>query len=142
MPRMTNSVPMQWRTSPTLVRVVPFLLFVGLTALQGQWSEASRYWIYVLKTFIGVGLIWMTWPWISEMRCRFSLDAVVVGIAVFALWVGLDGCYPPLDTLIKRLVSPVAAPLGLANWCAAPAAPPRPWNPHYQFGAPVAWTIA
>ena len=142
MQRATHFVPAQWRASPTLVRTVPFLLFVGLTALQGQFGEASRYWMYAAKTIVGAGLVWTTWPWISEMRWRFSLSALVVGVAVFTIWVGLDGWYPSIDALAKKVVRPLAQPLGLAKWCAAPSSPVTPWNPHREFTEPFAWAFA
>ena len=83
----TNSVQAHWRTSPILVRTAPFLAFVALTALQGQFGESSRYWIYAAKTGIGAVFVWSVWPWIQEMRWKFSVEAVLVGVVVFGLGV-------------------------------------------------------
>lgn len=96
--------------SPTALRVVPFAIFLVLTFLQGQFGEASRYWLYLVKTILGAAMLWAVWPSISEMRWKLSAEAVVVGIAVFAIWVGLDNFYPHL---------------GKSG---------TPWNPHQQFG--------
>lgn len=96
--------------SPTALRVVPFAIFLVLTFLQGQFGEASRYWLYLVKTILGAAMLWAVWPSISEMRWKLSGEAVVVGIAVFAIWVGLDNFYPHL---------------GKSG---------TPWNPHQQFG--------
>lgn len=96
--------------SPAAIRVVPFFLVVILTSLQGKFGEESPYWIYFGKTLLGAAMLWAVWPYIHEMRWKFSLDAVVVGIGVFVLWVGLDNFYPRL---------------GGAS---------TPWNPHQQFG--------
>jgi CAAX prenyl protease-like protein len=54
------------------------------------------------------------------MRWAFSWPAVAVGVAIFGLWVGLDGLYPRIYKA------------GLA------------WNPHHQFGAgsALAWGFA
>jgi membrane protease YdiL (CAAX protease family) len=139
MQRVIKSVQVRWRSSPTLVRAVPFFVFVGLTFFQGRLGEASRYWIYALKTIVGAGLIWAIWGWIEEMRWRWSADAVVMGVVVFAMWVGLDGWYPSIDALPKLILRPVAGPLGLSHWCATASAPAAPWNPHHQFGPPLAW---
>ncbi len=100
-----------------LARVAPFVIFVGLTFCQGQFGETSRYWFYLAKTIVGVCLIWSIWPLVEEMRWKFSWEAVVVGVAVFALWVGLDGLYSKLGKAAT------------------------PWNPHAQFGenATLAW---
>ena len=81
-------------SSPYLVRIVPFAAFVALTLLQGQFGDAGQYWIYTVKTLIGAWLIWLVHKHVKEMRWSFSWEAVVAGVAVFLLWVGLDGLYP------------------------------------------------
>jgi uncharacterized protein len=103
--------------SPEYARVAPFAAFVVLTALQGQLGEDSRYWIYLLKTIVGAWLVWEMWPFVQEMRWRVSWEAISVGVAVCAIWVGLDGLYPRLSK--------------------ADAV----WTPMKQFGqgSPVAW---
>lgn len=138
---MNESTLKNWRTSPTLVRVVPFLVFVGLTTLQGQFGETSRYWVYAAKTLVGAGLVWAVWPWVQEMRWRASWEAVAVGVGVWGLWVGLDGLYPSLDAAARMLVSPVAKYIGLESWCSATPTLPKPWNPHEHFSSGIAWAI-
>jgi uncharacterized protein len=103
--------------SPEYARVAPFVAFVVLTALQGQLGEDSRYWLYLMKTALGAWLIWEMRPFVEEMRWKISWEAVVVGVAVFAIWVGLDGLYPRLSELDAG------------------------WNPHKQFGqaSAMAW---
>jgi len=83
-------------SSPFLVRLVPFIAFVVLTLLQGQFGETGQYWIYTLKTLLACWLIVLTRPYVKEMRWSFSWEALVVGIAVFLVWIGLDGLYPML----------------------------------------------
>lgn len=83
-------------SSPLLVRVLPFALFAALTMLQGRLGPGSQYWIYALKTALGAWCLWVVRPYVREMRWKFSWEAVVVGVAVFALWTGLDGHYPLL----------------------------------------------
>ena len=130
-----------WRNSPALVRVVPFLIFVGLTAGQGQFGEASRYWFYLVKTAVGAALVWATWPWVKEMRFGWSWEAAGVGVLVFVLWIGLDGLYPSLDGVLRMVVCPLAKPLGLEAWCGHAPAPPNPWNPHRLFSPGLAWVF-
>jgi uncharacterized protein len=43
---------------------------------------------------VGGFLVWVMWPIVTEMRWAFSWEAVLAGIAVFALWVGIDPFYP------------------------------------------------
>jgi CAAX prenyl protease-like protein len=103
--------------SPIRARVVPFFIFLGLTFCQGQFGEASRYWFYLIKTIVGIWLIWEMWPRVTEMRWAVSLEAVVAGVAVCALWVVLNDFYPKMGK------------------------PGAPWNPHAQFGtnSALAW---
>ena len=84
------------QSSPILARVIPFAAFALLTLLQGRLGETSQYWIYALKTVIGAWLLWIVYPYVKEMRWKLSWEAVVVGVTVFAVWVGLDGYYPML----------------------------------------------
>lgn len=81
---------------PILVRVLPFAVFAGLTLVQGQFGDAGQYWIYAAKTAIGAWMLWLFRSHIREMRWNVSWEAVAAGIAVFLIWVGLDGWYPML----------------------------------------------
>jgi len=85
------------QSSPILSRVVPFAVFALLTLLQGQFGENSQYWMYVAKTVIGAWLLWLVRPYVKEMRWNISWEAVVAGVFIFVVWVGLDGFYPTLE---------------------------------------------
>jgi CAAX protease family protein len=100
--------------SPELARFLPFGIFVALTAAQGEFGESSRYWLYLVKTLVGAWLILEMRPFVEEMRWKFSWEAVVVGIIIFATWVGLDGYYPRLTNLGPD------------------------WNPYKEFGKGLA----
>ena len=113
--------------SPAVARCLPFGVFALLTLFQGELGPASRFWIYLLKTVLGVALVWVTWPIVKEMRWRFSWQAVAVGLAVFALWIGLEEFYPRLDRLLGTL--------GLASVATAEDAAAASWNPPAYFGA-------
>jgi CAAX prenyl protease-like protein len=106
-----SSLLQRMKASPVLARAVPFLVFGALTMLQGEFGEASRYWIYLLKTVVGAWMLWSVRDVVSEMRWAWSGEAVVVGVFVFVLWVGLDDLYPKLGS------------------------PGEGWNPFWQFGA-------
>jgi len=97
--------------------VVPFAIFLVLTACQGQFGEASRFWFYLAKTVAAAWMIWSIRPLITEMCWAMSWEAVAVGVAVFVMWVGLNDYYPKLGK-------------------AGPG-----WDPHRQFGAgsALAW---
>ena len=131
--RSMNSLFRKFEASPLLARVAPFAVFVALTFCQGKFGEASRYWIYFAKTLVGAWLIWLMRPLVAEMKWKFSWEAVVVGVAVFAMWVGIDGFYPPLGRLLSRV--------GLAKVTSEAEPAPELWNPHAQFGkaSTLAW---
>lgn len=115
--------------SPTISRVAPFVIFLLLTWLQGKWGgEASRYWFYLLKTVVGAWLIWAMYPLVSELRWKISLPAVIAGVGVFILWIGLDEA-------IQWMGFPNSYPkIGGAQ---------ADWNPHAQFGTDtaLAWFV-
>jgi len=130
-----------------LARVAPFVIFLALTFCQGAFGEASRYWFYLIKTILGIGMIRGMWPVVTEMRWAFSWESVVVGVGVCVMWVGLDGHYPSLDQLFNIIgqdcLFPLLKHVGLESWCPRPSATSvsLPWNPHAQFGqdSALAW---
>ena len=91
---------MFWRktfaASPALVRVAPFFIFLALTFGQGKFGAASAYWFYLAKNLVGAWLILEMRPFVSEMRWAVSWEAILVGVGIFAVWVGLDPFYPHL----------------------------------------------
>ena len=119
-----------WTASPLVTRVTPFVVFVLLTALQGRFGVASLYWLYLAKTLVGLWLIWEIRPFVPEMRWAFSWEAVVVGIAVFGVWVGISRGWLTQNVLWAKL--------GLSH---TPAGAAVVWNPNWQLGpgSPLAW---
>src|SRR6478672_11221696 len=90
-------------TSPVLARIVPFGVFLALTAGQNSLGEEARYWIYLLKILLGAWMIYALRPVIGEMRWKLSWEAVAVGVAVFVMWVGLDPFYPKATESLARI---------------------------------------
>lgn len=108
---------------PDAARVSPFVIFLALTVCQGRFGAASAYWFYFAKTIVGAWLIWEMRPFVPEMRWAISWEAVVVGVGIFVIWVGISGEWTTQNSLWSKL--------GLAHWQTAPA---RFWNPDFQFG--------
>jgi uncharacterized protein len=117
----------QFAASPLMARFLPYLIFVALTALQGQLGTGSEYWVYLAKTLVGAWLVWLARPYVTEARWAFSWEAVAVGVGVCGLWVGLDPYYPRLGELAVKFGLSAPQDPALA---AAPL-----WNPFAQFGA-------
>ena len=105
------------RSSPAYARVAPFVIFLILTSAPSLLGDSTRFWFYFAKTIVGVWLVWEMRAFVSEIRWAVSWEAVVVGIAVFFMWVWLDPFYPQAE---------VKGPL---------------WNPHAEFGqnSTTAW---
>jgi uncharacterized protein len=105
------------RGDPTVARVAPFFIFVGLTACQGLFGDSSKYWLYVAKSLVGLWLIWAIRPVVREIRWTISFEAILVGVGVIVIWIAADPFYPKL-TDIKGY-----------------------WNPHQEFGqgTSLAW---
>ncbi len=116
--------------SPVTARVAPFVVFLALTFCQGQFGAASAYWYYLAKTLVGLWLVLEMRPFVSEMRWAFSWEAVLVGVGVFGIWVGLSGGWTQQSSLWVNL--------GLAH---PPEKLAAVWNPHQQFGqgTALAW---
>ena len=85
--------------SPELARIAPYGCYAVLTLFQDEFTPAGRFWFYIIKTLLGAWLIWEIRPFVKEMRWRLSWEAVVTGVGIFAIWVGLDGHYPRLAKL-------------------------------------------
>jgi CAAX prenyl protease-like protein len=115
---------------PAAVRVAPFVIFVLLTAAQGIFGPTSAYWFYFAKTLVGAWMIVLLRPLIAEMRWAISWEAVVVGIGIFAAWVGVSGEWTTQSSLWVKL--------GVSH---PPKTPSTIWNPYEQFGSDsaLAW---
>lgn len=121
--------------SPAVARVAPFVIFVLLTALQGKLGAGSAYWIYLAKSLVGLWLIFEMRPFVAEMRWAFSWEAIVVGVGIFALWIGISGEWTTQSSLWSKLgLSHAVEKLNPTNSI---------WDPQVQFGGftVVAWFL-
>jgi CAAX prenyl protease-like protein len=100
--------------SPVHARVIPYVLIVLLTAAQDSFEGSGRYWLYFGKMAVGLWCILEMRSLVPEMRWVVSWEAVVVGILVCAIWIGLDPFYPKIELLFKA---------------------GDPWNPLKQFAS-------
>ena len=83
--------------SPLTPRVAPFVVFLLLTAGQGQFGPASAYWFYLAKTVVGLWLLFEMRPLVLEMRWALSWEAMAAGLGVLVMWIALDPFYPKLN---------------------------------------------
>ena len=103
----------QFGRSPIHSRVAPYALLVILTFIQDSVGGPFRYWMYLAKMVIGAWCILEMRGLVPEMQWAFSWEAVVGGVLVFVLWIGLDPYYPKIQLLFKA---------------------GEPWNPFNLFG--------
>ena len=115
--------------SPVAARVVPFFVFLALTFCQGKFGPASAYWFYLAKTLVGLWLVLAVRPLVTEMRWAFSWEAVLVGVGVFGIWVGISSEWTTQSSLWVKL--------GLSH---PPEKLAAAWNPNEQFGVGSALT--
>lgn len=117
-----NLLREQLQKSPARARVLPFFIFLILTACQGESGTPKSFWLYFAKTMLGIWLIWEMRPLVKEMRWKLSWEAVVVGVGIFVIWVGLDPYYPSNHLIFQPIEG-------------------EEWNPHnlYGQGATMAW---
>jgi CAAX protease family protein len=110
------------QASPIYARVAPFCIFVGLIALASLGKD-SRYWAYVIRTAVGLWMIWQMRPFVPEMRWVVSTEAIAVGVAMFIMWVGLDPFFPKNHVFFTPT-------------------PGDEWNPFARYGAGsgLAWS--
>jgi uncharacterized protein len=111
-------------SSPEYARFAPFFIFCVITSAAFFIGKDWMYWLYAVKVFVGLWLIWEMRPVVTEMRWAFSWEAIVIGVVVFALWVGLDPYYPKNHLLFKDTEGSI-------------------WNPFARFGerSTVAWAL-
>lgn len=109
--------------SPEHARFLPFAIWVGITVLALGGGD-MKFWSYGAKVFLGCWIVWEMRRYIPEIRWTFSWQAIVVGVLVFIVWVGLDPYYPKNHLLMKDT-------------------PESIWNPFERFGASstMAWAL-
>ena len=114
---MINYFREKSKASPIYARVAAFVIFLLLTSAPSVLGDNTRFWFYFAKTFVGAWLVWEMRTFVPEVRWAVSWEAVVVGVGVCVMWVGLDSFYPQ-----AKATGPV-------------------WNPHAEFGqdSALAW---
>ena len=119
-----NQLREKFQSSPIYARFAPLFIFCILTTAGFLLGDDWKFWLYVLKVFVGAWLVWEMRPFVAEMRWAVSWEAVVIGVGVFVIWVGLDPYYPMNNMMFKDTKESL-------------------WNPFERFGAgsSLAWTL-
>jgi uncharacterized protein len=78
---------------PSLPYVLPFAVFVVFLALQ-QYSPLPVTVDYPLRIVILAAVLWIFSRHVIDLRCSQILGTVMLGVAVFAIWVAPDILFP------------------------------------------------
>ena len=74
--------------------IIPFLLFAVVTLL-GPKLGLGLGMVYTLKTvLVGACLIVFLPKWKSEIRFTLDLPAIIAGVIVFGIWIGMENVVP------------------------------------------------
>ena len=121
---MTATFRKHMAASPEYARFAPFFIFCVITSAAFFLGHDWMFWLYAVKVLVGLWLIREMYGVVTEMRWAFSWEAVIVGILIFALWVGLDPYYPKNHLLFKDTEGSI-------------------WNPFTRFGegSLMAWGL-
>ena len=79
------------KSKPWLPYVAPFGIYMAFLFFQ---TNANLLWMYPLKTIAVAAALWFFRKEYEELRPNFSLLAVVVGLVVIVMWIGIDPYYP------------------------------------------------
>ena len=83
--------------NPSAAYLLPFLAILAAGMVSTAASGAFE-WLYPLRFFAALAALWYFRSSYRKMDWRFSSFSVVAGIAVFAIWIGLDRFGgPPVD---------------------------------------------
>ncbi|MGD0301049.1 MAG: hypothetical protein ABSE86_28530 [Bryobacteraceae bacterium] len=78
---------------PSLPYVLPFAVFVLFLALQ-QYSPLSVTIDYPLRILILAAVLWIFSRNVIDLRCSQTIGTVLLGIAIFVIWVAPDILFP------------------------------------------------
>lgn len=107
---------------PETPRVLPFLVFLLFMLVPSTVFPGAEYWLYAAKTVAGAGVLWWLRDRLPEMKWAVSWEAIVVGVVIAVVWLGLPPIKAPWELFSK----------------AKEAKPPEVWNPVAYFaGNPI-----
>lgn len=104
-------------SNPTAIFLMPFLVLLAAAMISGLGTDTFE-WLYPLRVVALVAVLWHFRHGYRELDWRVGPTAIVLGLVVFAVWVGLD----PLAHSRSQMAMPAplaAAPQGVRiGWLA------------------------
>jgi CAAX prenyl protease-like protein len=87
---LTTSSETRW---PSLPYVLPFAVFLLFLALQ-QYLPLNVTIEYPLRVVILAAVLWASSRHVIDLRCTRAIQTVILGVAVFAIWVAPEVFFP------------------------------------------------
>ncbi len=91
---------------PETPRVLPFLVFLLFMLVPATAFAGAAYWLYAAKTFAAAGVLWWLRPRLPELRWAVSWEAIVIGLVIAVLWLGIPPVRLPWELFSKAPESP------------------------------------
>jgi uncharacterized protein len=85
-----SSYQTRWPSLPYVLPLAVFVVFLGLQ----QYSPLSVTIDYPLRIVILAAVLWFFSRQVIDLRCSHTLGTILLGVAVFAIWVAPDILFP------------------------------------------------
>lgn len=79
--------------NPAVPYVAPFLTFIALLSIQKYIAFLGE-WEYAVRVAIVLGVIFAFSRRVLDLKVRFFLPSLAIGVGVFALWIAPDTLFP------------------------------------------------
>lgn len=84
------------KNNPAVRYLLPFFAFMALTEMQRFGTPQTIFWIYGAKTALTLFLLWLCFKdHRAEIQGGFDIRAVLLGLAVLVLWIGIGEQFRP-----------------------------------------------
>ncbi|MEA3515505.1 MAG: CAAX prenyl protease-related protein [Nanoarchaeota archaeon] len=80
----------------SLKYIIPFIIYISISPLLGIFIEEPMYAAYIIKTILVTAALIYYWKKYKEIKFKFDLHAILAGLLIFIIWVGIDSLYPHL----------------------------------------------
>lgn len=84
------------------MRILPYLIVVVLTGIQGVVGGVWPFWIYFLKCIVGALIVLLLRRYLLELQLQLNFVSVAIGIMLFLVWVFADPLYPKFSEAESR----------------------------------------